>query len=74
MRACDAGDAMTQKKPDWRDSSTYDYLDDLSAEELAWECLRRNPAYRASYDALIEAGDDDALDEAAKSWGLRFRR
>lgn len=65
---------MTQKKPDWRDASSYDYLDDLSAEELAWEFLRRNPAYRAIYNDLVEAGDEDALDEAARHWGLRFRR
>lgn len=66
---------MTPDRPDWRVSSDYDYFDDLSVEELAWECLRRNPHYRTTYEALIKTGNRDAteLDEVARSWGLRFR-
>ncbi|MER9291522.1 DUF6499 domain-containing protein [Mesorhizobium sp. M0510] len=33
----------------WRSSSTYDYLDDLVAADLAWEWLRRNPDYQRDY-------------------------
>jgi Family of unknown function (DUF6499) len=51
---------------DWHDASAYDYFDDLDASGLAWECLRRNPRYRAGFPmmdlGLLPAGE----------WGLRF--
>lgn len=51
---------------DWRDASAYDYLDTLDAGDLAWECLRRNPAYRRAYPSLRD-GEASSL-----TWGLRF--
>lgn len=54
--------------PDWRDASAYSTLQTLSASDLAWECLRRNPDYRAAY-ARLQSGE--TIDAAA--WGVRFR-
>ena len=33
----------------WRSSDTYDYLDQLVAPDLAWECLRRNAVYQRDF-------------------------
>lgn len=48
----------------WRDASDYDYIEKLDAAGLAWECLRRNPRYRAAFPAMTERD--------AAAWGLRF--
>lgn len=48
----------------WRDETDYDYIEKLDASGLAWECLRRNPNYRAAFPDMTE-------NEAA-AWGLRF--
>ena len=48
----------------WRNESDYDYIENLDASGLAWECLRRNPNYRAAFPNMTE-------NEAA-AWGLRF--
>lgn len=42
---------------------------------LAWEVLRRVPAYRSAYDALRDAGqvNGDAGRALAARWGLHFR-
>ncbi|MEL6997662.1 MAG: DUF6499 domain-containing protein [Pseudomonadota bacterium] len=48
----------------WRDETDYDYIETLDASGLAWECLRRNPEYRAAFPGMTET-------EAA-AWGLRF--
>ena len=37
---------MQPDRSNWRDQAAYDYLDDLAAPELGWECLRRNPEYQ----------------------------
>lgn len=60
----------------WRDQDQYDFYDGLSVEGVAWECLRRNTAYQASFDALI-AQESQQLPfpkEAQRHWGLRFPR
>jgi hypothetical protein len=60
----------------WRSSSNYDYIDDLGASELAWECLRRNSDYQRDY-AEIELRPDEAerLTEMARQrWRLHFPR
>ncbi|WP_395382908.1 transcriptional regulator domain-containing protein [Mesorhizobium sp. UC22_110] len=64
-------------KPDtskWRDDSSYDYLDDLSVEGLAWECLRRSSDYQQQYRTLVAAGAEDHAFATADQlrWGLRF--
>lgn len=48
----------------WRDETDYAYIEKLDASGLAWECLRRNPDYRAAFPNMTE-------NEAA-AWGLRF--
>lgn len=42
----------------WRERSRYDYLDDLSVEGLAWECLRRNEGYQTAYAELVAEGEE----------------
>ena len=61
---------------DWRSRSAYDYIDDLTAPEVAWEFLRRNPDYRKDYLELSIAGqlDTDIGRAFAEKWGLCFRR
>jgi hypothetical protein len=51
----------------WRAAAAYLYTLDLDAPALAWEYLRRNPAYRASW----LGGRSRA--EAAR-WGLKCCR
>lgn len=54
----------------WRSAEAYDYLDDLSAADLAWEYLRRNPDYQKDFQTAPAIG---AADWTAR-WGLRFPR
>ena len=66
-------------KPDtsrWRDQSQYDFYDALPVEGIAWECLRRNAAYQASFDDIVaqDAGEHPLSDDAQHHWGLRFPR
>lgn len=51
---------------DWRDDRAYDHFDTLDLSGLAWECLRRNERYRASYSRMLREGSGAAV------WGLRF--
>ncbi|MER8705143.1 DUF6499 domain-containing protein [Mesorhizobium sp. M1088] len=58
----------------WRCSSTYDYLDDLVAADLAWEWLRRNADYQRDY-AEAERTDADRkrlTNMLRMRWGPRF--
>lgn len=48
----------------WRSETDYDYIENLDASGLAWECLRRNPRYRAAFPTMT--------DVEAAAWGLRF--
>ncbi|WP_299959349.1 DUF6499 domain-containing protein [uncultured Roseobacter sp.] len=48
----------------WRDETDYVYIENLDASGLAWECLRRNPDYRAAFPNMAE--------KDAAAWGLRF--
>ncbi len=65
-------------KPDtsrWRAKSSYDFMDLVGVDDLAWECLRRNRAYQQDYAGLRR---DKALDlpmpeDMEFRWGLRFR-
>lgn len=60
--------------PNWRDASAYDYIHDLSPEELAWEWLRRNDSYREDYRraARRKRLSGSEATEFAREWGLRF--
>jgi hypothetical protein len=59
----------------WRNASAYDYMNELDPASIAWEFLRRNPAYRQEYAAALRGGtlDPDAAAALAQRWGLRFR-
>lgn len=53
--------------PDWRDAGAYASVLAGARPALAWELLRRDPAYRASVaEARPRCGD-------ASRWGLHFR-
>ncbi|MER9955215.1 DUF6499 domain-containing protein [Mesorhizobium australicum] len=58
----------------WRSSSTYDYLDDLVAADIAWEWLRRNADYQRDYaEAERPDADPERLTNIVRMrWGLRF--
>ena len=58
----------------WRSSAPYDYIDELTASELAWEWLRRNEAYRRDYAVFSIAGADQNASAASirERWGVRF--
>jgi hypothetical protein len=61
---------------DWRSEDAYDYINELSADEIAWEFLRRNAIYRKAYLDLLSDGavTQRAAKEFAAHWGLRFCR
>jgi transcriptional regulator len=59
-------------KFDWRSSRTYD-LDHEADTNIAWECLRRNPAYQQDYRSV----SNPRMSASAgfrNDWGLVFRR
>jgi hypothetical protein len=57
---------------DWRSPAAYAYIADLDPADLAWEFLRRNPAYQRDYRKSVErpATPDKTI---ARRWGLPFR-
>lgn len=59
----------------WREASAYDYVDDLPADALAWEFLRRNPEYQAHFAEVTAASSNpETVDDLIRQrWGLRFR-
>ena len=59
----------------WKTSPDYDFMDDLSVGDLAWECLRRNGTYQTDYSGLLKTAQaDQPLPRALRQrWGLRFR-
>ena len=58
----------------WRSASEYDYVEFLTAPDLAWEWLRRNTDYQHDYARAIERKEDprDLTRLVRRSWGLRF--
>ena len=66
---------MSEGGSDWRDGRAYDYFDDLTPEQAAFEFLRRNPDYAKSYRAP-QGDEPDSTQTSARTdthWGLRFR-
>ena len=60
---------------EWRSEAAYEYLNDLDPTELAWEFLRRNPAYRRDYRTAVDGTAEQPEISVAVilRWGLRFR-
>jgi hypothetical protein len=52
--------------PDWRDAGAYAPVLGLGRTALAWELLRRDPAYRAF------VAHPDAPPSSLARWGLHF--
>jgi hypothetical protein len=57
------------------DPAAYQAIARRGRPALAWEILRRDPAYRAAYAALPASGDAGAVADAnfVAQWGLHFR-
>jgi hypothetical protein len=55
--------------PDWRETAAYAAVLAGGRPALAWELLRRDPAYRSDFSAV--PGDAAAAHFAAV-WGLHF--
>lgn len=60
----------------WRSSSTYIYVDHLTAPDVGWEWLRRNEDYQRDFDSLRKARHQspELIERASRRWGLRFPR
>jgi hypothetical protein len=55
-----------------RDPAAFEAIARRGRAALAWEVLRRDPAYRAAYAALTASGR--SVDSAfVADWGLHFR-
>ena len=57
---------------DWRSPETYSRVERADMAGLAWEYLRRNPAYRQQFRALVNPLDGPPS-EFRQKWGLTFR-
>ena len=65
---------MRPDTSDWRNDRSYDFLDTLPIEGLAWECLRRHHPYQDQYASLVRARTETLPlpHEQQQRWGLRF--
>ena len=65
---------MRPDTSDWRNDRSYDFLDALPIEGLAWECLRRHHPYQDQYATLVRARTETLPlpREQQQRWGLRF--
>ncbi|WP_432430896.1 transcriptional regulator domain-containing protein [Mesorhizobium loti] len=57
----------------WRNSTAYDYVNELDPEDLAWEFLRRNAEYKQDYVNLERRGEARSASLFSAKWGLSFR-
>jgi hypothetical protein len=60
---------MPSTNTSWTAVAAYLYVLHLDAPALAWEYLRRNPAYREQWRQL--SAQDPG--QSAETWGLQFR-
>ena len=65
---------MSQDISRWRSSSSYDYVDHLTAPEIGWEWLRRNEDYQRDYAEFSQetAPTTELIKRASLRWDLRF--
>ncbi|WP_406873719.1 DUF6499 domain-containing protein [Aminobacter sp. P9b] len=65
-------------KPDsskWRSSQAYDFISNVPPDALAWEFLRRNPAYQREFADMQQINPTPislSPHELRSQWGLRF--
>lgn len=66
---------MSTTGADWRNAAEYDYFDELTPEQTAYEFLRRNQDYVAAFQADDDApATEEQRAALTAQWGLRFRR
>ncbi|WP_368649772.1 MULTISPECIES: transcriptional regulator domain-containing protein [Brucella] len=67
---------MVPDTREWRTSSSYDFMDEVDTDNLAWECLRRNANYQKDFSTSIAAEPSDNSKAAMiqTRWCLRFPR
>lgn len=58
--------------PDWRNRAAYDAIPALGCSALAWEVLRRNPAYRRFAQNAAPTTERAVSELGAVDWGLHF--
>lgn len=59
--------------PDWRDAAAYEVIVALGRDALAWEVLRRDPAYRRFASAIAPSADMSTYEHGTETdWGLHF--
>ena len=59
----------------WRLHGSYDYVNRLTPEGLAWEFLRRNKDYQRDFQLHLRDGSSDKENKALEQrWGLCFFR
>ena len=65
---------MRPDTSDWRNDHSYDFLDALPIEGLAWECLRRHHLYQDQYASLVRTSAETLPlpHKQQQRWGLRF--
>ena len=54
---------------EWRPTAAYLYILNLDSAGLAWEYLRRNPAYRSEWKDIRQSRSASR----AEHWGLQCR-
>lgn len=72
---CEVTVTMRPDTSCWRENATYDVVDDLPPDGLAWEYLRRNGAYQQDFARHLEIKGlaEPLAADAETRWGLRFR-
>lgn len=67
---------MVPDTREWRTSSTYDFMDEVDTDNLAWECLRRNEGYQKDFSISLAPAltDSKQIESIRTRWGLRFPR
>jgi len=54
----------------WRNADAYSYPKKLGSAAFAWEFLRRNSAYQATYQSTV--ANPEMSERVAEQWGLQF--
>ncbi|MBG6162800.1 hypothetical protein IWQ54_002463 [Labrenzia sp. EL_195] len=59
----------------WRSDAAYEYFDESSVSDLAWEGLRRNTDYQREFAELTAEGrSPDEMDTLLRArWRISFR-